>query len=79
MTTSEVLYNENIHHFWFPARSYQTGYAKVFRNLPCGTIVMDRRMHELVHIFTAPPTRPPVSEMQRAIARHDNKKCSCYE
>ena len=41
-------------------------------------VLMDYQAHQLLH-RQAPPTPPGVEDMQKAIDRHNNKECGCYE
>lgn len=68
----------NRHHLWWPRRDYKTPVERKFRGLPCNIIVMDVRIHQALHIYGTPPTKPNLNFMRESIKRHQNKECGCY-
>jgi hypothetical protein len=66
------------HHLWYPRFEYRGGTEKVFRNLPCNIILLDDRIHRLIHQYSMPPDKPNHNQMAEAINRHKTKQCSCY-
>ena len=71
----------NNHHLFFPRGEYKTKVERTFRNLPCAQVNMDYFMHHLLHemlkIFPIP--KPSQADMQKAINRHEQQLCSCFQ
>lgn len=71
----------NNHHLFFPRSEYKTKLERQFRNLPCMQVYMDYYAHHLLHemlkIFPLP--KPSNADMLRAVNRHHEQRCSCYQ
>ena len=68
----------NRHHVWWPRKDYKSSLERRFRGLPCQIVVMDIRTHQLLHVYTTPPTKPSRNTMRLTIERHAQKECGCY-
>jgi hypothetical protein len=56
------------HHLYFPQAQYKRPIERAYRELPPHKVQMCRNDHNELHEAIEPPTKPPVTEMQRAIA-----------
>lgn len=58
----------DVHHLYFPRRSYKSRVEKDFRNLPDNKEVLCRDEHNERHATELPPLKPTREEMLGAIA-----------
>lgn len=58
---------EDVHHKYFPRRSYRTPLEKEFRELPENKVVICRQLHNDEHATIEPPDKPPISEMRQRV------------
>lgn len=65
------------HHLFYPRTAYADPVGRVFRELPCMSVRIRPKSHILLHRWSAPPTKPPIEEMEEAIRRHEHRNCGC--
>ena len=73
-----TIHFKDVHHLYFPRRDYNNRVEKEYRELPPHKVEMCRNEHNELHATEQPPTKPPRSEMLRAIASYATKEAA-YE
>ena len=74
----EAVPGGNNHHLWSPRKHYRSGVRRKFHDLKCQQVSIDQFAHHLVHLYYGHPLEPSLEDMEKAIARHELKLCSCY-
>ena len=60
----------DVHHMYYPRSDYKTSTEKQYRELPHHKVRLCRNEHNEIHANEQAPTKPPYSEMVRAIASY---------
>lgn len=60
---------EDVHHYAYPKRDYQTTLEKEFRELDENKVRICRQEHNDIPALESPPRKPDLETMQRAVAR----------
>lgn len=65
------------HHLFYPANAYKTPLERKFRQLPCNITRIDHRVHQMLHLYQKPPTKPSPQAMRRSVELHNHGECGC--
>lgn len=70
---------EDVHHLYYPRRSYQSGVSRDFRELDENKIIMCRAEHNEKHATERPPLKPGLDFMKNAINRARQARRTYHE